>query len=218
MSGSARQVPQEEERRGVRPVPVLEHEQRRPMAGDADEEIGHGCVEAVTFGVRIGFNGRRQLTEADGQVGQEASELAAPRAERRSELGGIGGSRQVVERLDERAVRRAHDGVAGAVEDERPVGRGLAGELADEAALTRARLAAEQDDSTTLALGAGHERAERFQLGGAPDERKRRREPERGGKVGHACTHETTIVRSDQSREHGARSRRKKRGSARVME
>ena len=75
-----------------------------------------------------------------------------PGAERRAQLVGIGGSRQVVERLDERPVRRAHDGVARAVEDERAVARRLGGELADEPALARARLAAEQDDPASLAL------------------------------------------------------------------
>ena len=86
------------------------------------------------------------------QIGQKARELAAPGAERRAQLVRIGGSRQVVERLDERPVRGAHDGVARAVENERAVACRLGGELADEPALAGAGLAAEQDDAAALAL------------------------------------------------------------------
>ena len=139
VSGSTRQVAQEEERRGVGPVPVLEHEQRRPTEGDALEEIGHGRVQTVTLGIRIGLDRRREIADPEGQIREEACELATSSAERLPQLGRIDGSRQMVERLDERPVRRAHDGVTRAVENQGAVPCHLAGELPDEAALTRAR-------------------------------------------------------------------------------
>ena len=117
-AGGARQVAQQQQRRGVGPVPVLEHEQHRPSAGDAGEQVGHGRVQPVALGVRIGLDRGRQLADPGRQVGEQARELAAAGAERRPQLGRLGDPREVVERLDERPVRRAHDGVAGAVEDE----------------------------------------------------------------------------------------------------
>ena len=181
-----REVTQEQQGRRVGPVPVLEHEQHRPAA-DAGEQVGHRRVQAVALRVRIGLDRRRQLAHAERQVGQQPRQLAARGAERRAQLDRIDDARQVVERLDERPVGRPHDRVAGAVEDERAAAGRLARELAHQAALARAGLAAQQDDPPALALRHGHERPERLQLGRAADEWKRRRETERAGKIVHAA-------------------------------
>ena len=102
------------------------------------------------------------------QVGQQARELATARAERRPQLGRIDAPRELVERLDERPVGRAHDRVAGAGEDERAARRGLGGELADEAALARAGLAADAGPTGAPSPSrARHQRTERLQLGGS---------------------------------------------------
>ncbi len=60
---------QEEERRGVRPVGVLEHEQDRPAATDVGKQAGYRRVEAVALGVGIGLDRRRKLTDQSGQIG-----------------------------------------------------------------------------------------------------------------------------------------------------
>ena len=88
-------------------------------------------------------------------------------AERRPQLVGLDGSRELVERLDERAVGGGNHRVARAVEHERAVARRLGGELAHEAALARAGLAAEQDDAPALALCTRQQRAQPLQLGRA---------------------------------------------------
>ena len=192
--GCARQMAQQEQRGRIGPVRVLENEKRRLPTGDSGEELGDGGVQPVTFGVRVGPDRRRELAESRRQVGEEARELAAARAERPAQLVGIGGSREVVERFDERPVRRAHDGVARAVEDERAVAGGLGGELPHEPALARPRLAAEQDDPAPFPFGPRHQGAERLELARAPDERERRGESKRAGQVGHGSRRDDSQI------------------------
>ena len=77
------EVPQEEERRGVCPVHVLEHEEKRRATAGVRERVGDGGVQAVTLGVRIDG---RDLGGAAGtcrEPWQQATELAVMRAERR---------------------------------------------------------------------------------------------------------------------------------------
>src|SRR5207253_11378875 len=95
------------------------------------------------------------------------------------------GSRQVVECLDEGPVRRAHHGVTRAVEHKGTVACRLNRELAHKAALPRPWLAAQQDDAAALALGGGHQRAERLQFSRAAGERESRCEAKRTGEIWH---------------------------------
>ena len=118
----------------------------------------------MALGVRVGVDRCRQVADAGRQVGEQPRELAARRAQRDAQLGGVDDAGGVLERLDERPVRRAHDRVAGAVEDERAGPGRLGRELAHQAALARAGLAAEQDDAAALALGHRHERPQRLEL------------------------------------------------------
>ncbi len=183
--GGAREMAQEQERRCVGPVRVLEHEQGRTLPRDAGEQVGHGAVQAVALGVRVGVDGRRQLAEPRAEVGQEPDQLAARGARRLAQLGRGERPGELVERLDERPVGRAHHGVAGAVEHEQAVARRLGGELAHEPALARSRLAAEQRDAAALAVGTRNQRAEPLQLRGATDERERRGDAQGAGQGTH---------------------------------
>ena len=76
------------------------------------------------------------------------------------------------------------DGVAGAVEDERPLPGGLVGELAHEPALARPRLAAQERDPAPLAPGPRHQGAQERQLAGPADEGEGRRQAQRAGELG----------------------------------
>ncbi len=67
--------------------------------------------------------GARQPTDASGQVGKQAGQLAARAAELRTEHVGVGDAGELVERLGEGTVGRVHHGVAGAVEHEHPFAR-----------------------------------------------------------------------------------------------
>ena len=121
-------------------------------------------MQTVPLRVGIRIDRRRQVADALWEVGQQPDQLAAAGAERLAQLRRVGAARQVLERLDERAVRSAHDGVTGAVEHQRSVGRSFGGELAHQPALAGARLAPEQHDPASLALRAGHQRAQRLEL------------------------------------------------------
>ena len=183
------QVTQEEEGRGVGPVPVLQDQQRRPAHGDRRKKVGHGGVQPVALGIRIGLDRGLEIDDAPRQIWEEAGELTTAGAERVFEHGRFGEPRQVIECLDERPVRGAHDSVAGAVEDEGAAPCGFAGELPHEAALSRAGLAAQKHDSAAFALRPWHEGAQRCQLGRTPDEGECRGEAERTGKVVDAAAH-----------------------------
>ena len=171
-------------------MPVLEHEQDRAGA-EPHEQLGHGGVQAVALGVRIGVDRCGQVADAGRQVGEQARELAPRRAQRDAQLGWVDDARGVLERLDERPVRRTHDRVAGAVEDEGAGPGRLGRELAHQAALARAGLAAEQDDPAALALGHRHERPQRLELRRAPDERERRGEAQGTWELVHGAERRT---------------------------
>ena len=158
----------------VGPVQVLEHEQRRAAPRDAGEQLGHRGVQPVALGVGVGLGRRREPAGARAEVGQQAGQLAARDAQRRPQLLRRERADELLERLGEGPVRRAQDGVAGAVEDTHAVGCGAGGELAHEPALARARLAPEHDDAAPLTVGARQQRAQAVQLGRAADERERR--------------------------------------------
>ena len=122
-AGARAQVAQQQQRRGVGPVHVLEHEQHRPAA-DAGEQVGHRRVQPVALGVRIGLHRRRQIADPGRQIGEQPRQLAAGGAERGAQLGRARATRARWSSASTNgAVRRAHDGVAGAVEDERAVRR-----------------------------------------------------------------------------------------------
>ncbi len=156
-----REVAQEHERRGVRPVPVLEHEQQRLPASCAREEVGHRRVQAMTLGVGIGGDRRQQAVDAGGQIGHEPAQLATGAAEVRAEHVGVGTPHELIERLREGPVGGLHDGVACAVEHEHPFRGELVREFAHEAALARSGLAAHQRQPATLSHPARGERAQR---------------------------------------------------------
>ncbi len=183
VGGGAGEVAQEEQRRGVRPVRVLEHDEQRPPVRGVHQQLGHGGVEAVTLGVLIGRDRIGQRPDPGGEVGDEAGELAAAGAEVVPQLLGIGHAHEVVKRLRDRLVGDPHHGITGSVQHQHAVGRGLVGELAHEPALARPRLPAHERDPPALASGTRHQRAQERELAGPADERERRREPQRSGQL-----------------------------------
>ena len=92
---------------------------------------------------------------------------------------------EAFERLHDRPVRGAHDGIAGAEQDEHVLGRERVRDFAYEPALPRSRLARHERRPAPLALRAGQERPQRRQLARASGEGERRREAEWTGKRRH---------------------------------
>jgi hypothetical protein len=170
---------EQRERGRVRPVEVLEHEQDRAARGHAGEQVVDGGVQPVPLGVGVGGDGRRQLAHPQRQLRQHPGQLPAGGAEVGAQGRRLDEAGQLVERVRERLVGRPHDGVAGAVEDERALAGRFMRELPREAALPRARVAAEQRGAPAFARGAGQQRAQGGELARAADERQRRRRAER---------------------------------------
>ena len=160
---------------------VLEHEQQRAASAGTRQEIRHRGVEPVALGVGVRADRVRQAADARREIGQQAAELAAHPTEVGAQHLGVGGPRELIERLGERPVGCLHHGVAGAVEDEHVLGRHLARELPHEAALAGTRLAPYERQAPALGGLAREQRAQRRELGGAPDERERRRQRQRSG-------------------------------------
>ena len=174
-----RQVPEEQQRRRVRPVPVLEHEQQRTPPRRRGEEVADDRMKPVTLGVGVGRNGVGQPFDTKGQLREQAGELAARRPEVVPERVDVAPAHELLECLHERPVRRPHHRVARAVENDDPVRGCLPGELADETALARARLAADQRDPAALGRQVRHERPEGRELTSPADEGIRGAEPQR---------------------------------------
>lgn len=195
--GGARQVSHERQRRRVRPMPVLEHEQYRPCAADVRKQLGNRRVQTMALG--IGVRPHRLFEPADpgGQVGQQPGQLAAAGAERGTQLRLAGYPHQAFERLDKRPVRRAHHRVTGAVENEHPFDRDLGGELARQTTLPGTRLAREQRDAAPLPFRPRHQGSQLLELCRAADERGDRGRAQRVRKVHALCLHEKTIVSLD---------------------
>ena len=132
----------------------------------------------MALGVGIGPHGSRQSADPGRQVGEESAELTAPGAERAAQLVGLGDAGEAVEGFDKRPVWGLDDSVAGPVEDQRALRRGLDGELAREPALARPGCATHQHHPAPLAVRTWDQRPQGFELIQATDEGKRRGQSE----------------------------------------
>ena len=173
-----------QQRGGVRPVAVLEHQQQRSPAAGRHQQVADGRVQAMPLGVLVGHDRLRQVADVAAQVRQQPGQLAPARPQVGAQLGRIAGPHQLVERLHERPVGGADHGVAGAVQHQRAVLRRLVGDLADEPALARPGLAADQGDAAALALRARQQRPQRGHLAGTVHEREGRLQAQRPGQRG----------------------------------
>ena len=122
----ARQVAQEQERRRRRPSARPRGPARRAggRVTPASRSATAVCRRWRSVSGSAATGGGRPA-DRGAEVGQQPRQLAAARAQRLAQLVGVGRPRQLVQRLHERPVGRADDRVAGAVEHERAVVRGL---------------------------------------------------------------------------------------------
>ena len=178
----AHEVPHQLQRGRVGPVHVLEHEEQRCFRADADEQLGHGGVEAVALRIGVGRRGRGQLADARHELRHEPRQLSAARTEVLPQHLGLGVPYEVLEGGRERAVGRADDRVAVAVQHRRPLVGELTRQLPHETALPRARVAGDERRAAAFARAAGKEGPQRRKLLRPPGEGERGREPERAGK------------------------------------
>ena len=150
---AAREVAQQQQRRRVGPVPVLDHEQQRraraPAAASRSATALWRRWRSVSGSAATGGGASSPTRSGRSGSSRASSPPSGPRSPRAASPASISAD-ELVERLDERPVRAPHDRVAGAVEHQRAVCRGLVGELAHQAALARSRLAADQREPEPL--------------------------------------------------------------------
>jgi hypothetical protein len=63
---------QQEQGRAIRPVQVLDGQQRPVASGDARQQVGHRCVETMTLGVGIPGDRMRELADPLRKVGEKS--------------------------------------------------------------------------------------------------------------------------------------------------
>ena len=188
VGGRPREMAQEEQRRAVCPVPILDDEEQRLTTPDAREEIGDGCVETVALRVLVGDDRVREVIDPGRKIREEPRKLPAGISEIRVECRRVDMANEIVERFDERPVRRPEDRITRAVEHQRAFSSGFVRELTDEPALAGTRLATDERDAAPLTVRRWHERSQRRKLTGPPDEREGRNQSECAGKLrrGHS--------------------------------
>jgi hypothetical protein len=153
-------VSQQQQRRRVGPVQVLEHEHHRPLPGAGDERAADRLEQQVTGGHVV----------ADGRSGTVGGQLRHhPR-----EAPGVltqHGARELAQHLDERLVRDEGLRVAAAEQDAGAVGVGLAREPRGEAGLPDARLAGQQHEACLAGSRRSPGLAQTIELSAPGDER-----------------------------------------------
>jgi hypothetical protein len=172
-------MPQQEQRRPIRPMQVLDRQKHGVAPTGIRQQVGDSRVEVVAFAVRIPRGGGRQLTHSLRKVRKQPRKLAAPRCQIAAQHIGVALAHELLQCGHERLVRRADDGVARAVEDERAVGGHVLRQLVHQPALSGPGFAGEQRDPPAVVLGSWKERPQRREFASAPDEGKRRRQAER---------------------------------------
>src|SRR6266542_6198425 len=117
---------------------------------------------------------RRKRSERSRQLEQQSRQLAPSCAQALFEHVAIADADEELERLDERLVGSADDGVGRTVENQRPALGGVVHQLSGEPRLAASGLAADEGDLSTCArFGEREEAAQRLEFLCAADEWKR---------------------------------------------
>ena len=107
----------------------MSREQEGGFGADADEEVGHRAVEPMAPRVGVGVrDDRGRQLQARREVGEQAGQLAGAGTQMLPQDVRLDRPHEVLERGRERAVRKADDPVAVAVED----GGALVGDVPGE--------------------------------------------------------------------------------------
>jgi hypothetical protein len=172
------QEPQQGQRRRIRPVQVVQHQQQRPAGGGRPQEAGQAVEQPEAGRLRLGRRRGRQVRQAlaDGRhdlgdVGRTGTHVLAQR--RRVACLDIG-----AHDLDPGPEGgRALSLPAAAPQHQDAAGAGLGGQLLGQPGLADAGLAGQQDHPAPAGQGGLQVDGERGQLGLAADERGRHRRP-----------------------------------------
>jgi hypothetical protein len=165
-----RQVVEQLAGRGVRPVDVVDDEQRTAVAGGGAEHRDDRLEQPQ---LRLRRVARRRSRARQRKLREEQAELPRGAAQLGVDLLGRAPREVVPERLDERQVRHRHLGLGAAAPQHVPPERPRAlGELLSEPRLPHPRLALDQEEpAASVALDREQRVLERRELGVAADER-----------------------------------------------
>ena len=118
---------QQDQRRLVRPVHVLEEEQNRLVARRATEQPRNRRVKAQALRRRIGVKRLRKPSELPRHLRQQPAQLSSRVTKARLNGRRIADPHELIEHTDEGAIRRPRDGVARPVKDADHVAHHLMG-------------------------------------------------------------------------------------------
>ena len=186
LGGPARQVAEQEQRRRIGPVAILDHDDERSAPAGGRQEVAHSAMQTVARGIRVRGNRKLPLAETLGHVGHEEGQLVGMGAEVGRQRPLVDVAHELGDGLDEGPVGTSHHRVAGAVQHERASGGRALRELVDEPALAGPGLAADEREPESLTVRARNERPQRRQLAGAARERKRRSQAKWSRQLAHA--------------------------------
>ncbi len=161
---------QQEQRRGVGGVEVVEHDHDRAARRDVPEQ-GAGRLEQPEAGpLGVGCRGRREVGDEPAELGQDLGELPGARAERRGRQGRRVGE-AAPQGLDPRPVGRGAARLPAAPDEHARAAVARAGRgLLDEPALADPRLAPDEGDAAVAGEGGVERIAEEGELALAADE------------------------------------------------
>lgn len=167
----ARDELQREQRRGVGPVQVVEHDDERTLLRDRRQQRRERVEEPEASLVGVQLGRLRGRSERPGELWQQAGDPRGALGERCAQRRGVGATAEHAPDLHPGPVRGRPAAVPAAAP--RPRGaarRGVLDELARERGLADAGLARQQDQAAAAGEGAFQARVELRKLASAPHE------------------------------------------------
>ena len=167
---------QQQQRRLVRGVQVVEHEHERLHDRDPLQERRHGVEQAEARALGAGRGVRREVGEHVPQLRQQLGDVGCAQPELPAQRRGLGLAHVRAQRLHPRPVGGRASGLpAAADQDQRAACPRTRGELLGEPALADARLADEQEQPSAAGQRIVEAGGQLRQLALATDEGRRRR-------------------------------------------
>ncbi len=167
----AGQKAQEEQRRWVRPVQIVEHQDERRATARGTHQSGDRVEEPEARLLDLEHRSRRLLAETCDDFGHDLRDVRGPRPEVAAERFGVG-HLGVASDDAQPGMKRRRAGAfpAAPPEHDRPPGAGDRGELVCEPCLADAGLAGEKEQAALARDGGGQTLAEQVELDVTSDE------------------------------------------------
>ena len=161
------------ERRAVRPLQILQHDQHRTLGREPRQELRQ-VPEQPSLQLRRVAAGNRGRLSTVLESGKELDQFRRSASREESEHRRLDGTQQRQQRVGEHGVRNTRlDGVCATDGDGEPALACLLDERFDEVRLSNAALTNEEERSPRSGVGVAQRRGERREVRRASDERRR---------------------------------------------